>query len=98
MTTIDTINDMKPEWPVTVGTAREADLADDATTTTLSSGRTPLSKVDTAVTVDEINPLDVVGSTNIYDDRGNIRLIPVGLTPTRLAPHHNVTLNLAAMI
>ena len=45
-----------------------------------NSSRSPLDKIETGLTVDESNnaPLEVIGSTNIYDNEGKIRLIPVG--------------------
>jgi hypothetical protein len=43
-----------------------------------STEKPPLSRVDTSATLtDEEVPLEIVGSTNIYDGDGKIRLIPV---------------------
>jgi len=55
-------------------TITEAELRGPTT-----SSRTPLDKVETGLTMDDPNdtPLEVIGSTNIYDDEGKIRLIPV---------------------
>lgn len=42
-----------------------------------STEKPPLSRVDTSATLtDEEVPLEIVGSTNIYDGDGKIRLIP----------------------
>lgn len=43
-----------------------------------STEKPPLARVDTSATLtDEEVPLEIVGSTNIYDGDGKIRLIPV---------------------
>jgi len=47
-------------------------------------GRTPLDKVNTGLAADDLDdqPLEVIGSTNIYDEAGRIRLIPVTTLPS----------------
>ena len=43
------------------------------------SSRSPLDRIETGLVVDDPNdaPLEIIGSTNIYDNEGKIRLIPV---------------------
>lgn len=42
-----------------------------------STEKPPLSRVETSFTLSDEEPLEIIGSTNIYDVDGKIRLIPV---------------------
>ena len=80
MTTLSTAPVPIPaEWPISTQTDPEP-IVREATDVSKDSlvDRVPLEKVQTGVTVTEVgNPLEIVGSTNIYDEHGKVRLIPV---------------------
>ncbi len=83
------IPEFPPEWNVTLDTAAEVwnpPTRDEKTATasvkapsdSTSSEKPHLDRVDTTATFSEEEiPLAIVGSTDIYDEEGRIRLIPV---------------------
>ena len=86
------VQEFPPEWNVALDTEAEPqwshisrDHNEKAATESIkapsdnaSTEKPPLARVDTYVTLtDEEVPLEIVGSTNIYDGDGKIRLIPV---------------------
>ncbi|OAA65699.1 major facilitator superfamily transporter [Niveomyces insectorum RCEF 264] len=83
------VQEMPPEFPMPLDTETELwnhPTRDEKTgsikapSDTTSTEKPPLDRVDTSATVSEDeHPLEVVGSTDIYDGEGRIRLIP---TPT----------------
>ncbi len=80
MTTIDTVRELEPEWPMTTVSAQPWTKA--APRSSSPSAKPSLDRAATAFTVGEGEvPLDVIGSTNIYDEDGKIRLIPVRRPP-----------------
>ncbi|CAK7218216.1 hypothetical protein SBRCBS47491_003434 [Sporothrix bragantina] len=84
------VQEFPPEWNVSLDTETEqwnhANLDKKTATESIkapsdnaSTEKPPLSRVDTSATLDDEVPLEIVGSTDIYDGDGKIRLIP---TPT----------------
>lgn len=84
------VQEFPPEWNVTLDTETEqwnqhphkdekvATESIKAPSDNESTEKPRLDRVDTAATLsDEEIPLEIVGSTNIYDGDGKIRLIPV---------------------
>lgn len=66
------VQEFPPEWNVSLD-------ADNDRVESLPE-KPPLNRIVTAATTSEDeHPLEIVGSTKIYDDEGNIRLIPVCL-------------------
>ncbi|CAK7206138.1 hypothetical protein SEUCBS139899_008922 [Sporothrix eucalyptigena] len=84
------VQEFPPEWNVSLDQETEqwnhpnrdekaATESIKAPSDNASTEKPPLSRVDTSATLEEEVPLEIVGSTNIYDGDGKIRLIP---TPT----------------
>ena len=81
MTTVSSSVEVPMPLPVERAGPIETDAELRARRTT---SRVPLDKVETGFVTNDPNdnPLEVIGSTNIYDEEGKIRLIPVSSLPS----------------
>lgn len=92
------VQEFPPEWNVALDTETEPQWRhtnrdhDERTATesikapsdNASTEKPPLARMDTSATLTDVEvPLEIVGSTNIYDGDGKIRLIPVSTPMNR---------------